>query len=150
MKGQVTEKEIPSTKMKETKKPSSKQKDKEMPVVGNANNVVMFNDEPIEIKPTKLKYHRNHTAAFYQIVDTYPLSVILTMDESTFGDGRDGDKCLLDWLIAVFDDEDFVVNNYNNMDSEFIEKSLEIFKRVNHINEKEEKLKKLQTPQKEE
>ena len=150
MKGNTVEKEIPTTKTKTPKNPSPKQKEKDMPVVGNANNIVMFNDMPIEIKPTKLKYHRNHTAAFYQIVDNYPLSVILTMDDTMFGDGRDGDKCLLDWLVAVFDDEEFVVNNYNDMDAEFIEKTLEIFKRINHIDEKEEKLKKLQTPQKEE
>ena len=78
------------------------------------------------------------------------------MDDNSLGDGRSGDQALLEWLCAVFDDSvgvgetaekrrderiEFVKKNYNQMDSEMIEKILEIFKRVNRITEKEEKLK---------
>lgn len=148
MKGEVTEKKIPTAAQKEKRRPKAQQEDKEMPVVGAAENKVEIDGVVREIKPTKLRYQRNHTAAFYQLVDNYPLPVILTMDADSFPDGRDGDKCLLDWLVAVFDDEEFVTEHYNNMDTEFIEKVLQIYRRVNHIDEKEEKLKKLNTPQK--
>lgn len=66
------------------------------------------------------------------------------MREGAFGDERDGDKALMDWLIAVFDDENIVIDNYDEMNTETIERILAIFKRVNKIDEKEEKAKKLQ------
>lgn len=66
------------------------------------------------------------------------------MREGALGDERDGDKALMDWLIAVFDDEEIVVENYDSMDTETIERVLAIFKRINKIDEKEEKAKKLQ------
>lgn len=53
-----------------------------------------------------MKYHRNRTAAFYRYLDVYPLPEILAMREGVFGDERDGDKALMDWLIAVTDDEE--------------------------------------------
>lgn len=55
----------------------------------------------------------------------------------------------MDWLIAAFDDEDFVVSHYDEMDTAFIEQVLAIFKRVNRIDEKEEKLKNMVTGRKE-
>ena len=149
MKGEAIEKTIPDITQKEKKKPKIKQEEKEMPQIGAVDNKVEIDGIIKEIKPTKLRYQRNHTAAFYQVVDTYPLPMILAMDSDQFPDGRDGDKCLLDWLVAVFDDEDFVSEHYNNMDTEFIEKVLRIYRKVNHIDEKEEKLKKITAPQKE-
>lgn len=74
----------------------------------------------------------------------YPLIDLLAMKAGAFGDDRDGDKAVMDWLIAVFDDEDFVVKNYEEMDTGTIEQILAIFKRVNKLDEKEEKLKNLQ------
>lgn len=71
------------------------------------------------------------------------------MDAGAFGDDRDGDKCVLDWLIAVFDDEDFVVEHYDEMDTAFIEQVLAIFKRVNRIDEKEAALKNMVAGRKE-
>ena len=100
-------------------------------------------DKLVEIKPTKLKYQRNRTASFYKILELYPLTEVLAMQEGTFGDERDGDKAVMDWLIAVFDDEKLVMENYDEMDTGMIEKLLIIFKRVNQIDEKEEKLKNL-------
>lgn len=66
------------------------------------------------------------------------------MDVGAFGDDRDGDKAIMDWLIAVFDDEKFVVDHYEEMDTALIEKILLIFLRINKIDEKEENLKNLE------
>lgn len=135
------EKMIPEVEMKEKKTPSRKTKEKALPKVGNPENTIRIGNQMIEIKPTKLKYHRNNVAAFYKIVDMIPLPDIMAMDAGSFGDSRDGDKALMDWLIAVIDDADLVVENYDDMDTETIEKLLEIFKRVNKIDEKEQKQK---------
>ena len=132
---------MPNTEIEVKKTPTRKTKEKTLPKVGNPENTVLLGETLVEIKPTKLKYHRNNVAAFYKIVDMVPLPDILSMDKNTFGDGRDGDKALMDWLIAVIDDEQLVVDNYNEMDTGTIEKILAIFKRVNKIDEKEEKQK---------
>lgn len=135
------DKAIPATEMKEKKIPAKKTREKKLPVVGNAENTVIIGGQMIEIKPTKLKYHRNNTAAFYKIVDMLPLPDIMMMDSKAFGDGRDGDKALMDWLVAATDNPELIHENYNEMDSDVIEKILSIFKRVNRIDEKEEKQK---------
>jgi len=137
----MKEKEMPNVAQEEKKLPTKKTREKALPKVGNPENTVMIGGTLVEIKPTKLKYHRNNVAAFYKIVDMIPLPDILSMDKNAFGDGRDGDKALMDWLIAVVDDESLIVENYNDMDTSTIEKILAIFKRVNKIDEKEEKQK---------
>lgn len=129
--------------------PDAKQSVAELPQVGVPENTVRIGDDMREIKPTKLRYQRNRTAAFYKMIDTWPLAELLAMDEGAFGDDRDGDKCVMDWLIAVFDDEDFVVKHYDEMDTAFIEQVLAIFRRVNRIDEKEDKLKNLTLGRKE-
>ena len=137
----MREKEIPDAQIQVKKTPSRRKKEKELPDVGNPENTVLIGDTLVEIKPTKLKYHRNNVASFYKIVEMVPLPDIMSMGSNAFGDGRDGDKALMDWLIAVVDDEQLIVDNYNEMDTETIEKILAIFKRVNKIDEKEEKQK---------
>lgn len=137
----VAEKELPEVGITEKKMPTRRSRAKELPKVGAPENTVKIGDQMIEIKPTKLKYHRNNVAAFYKIVDMIPLPEIMQMTAGSFGDERDGDKALMDWLIAVVDDEDLILNNYNEMDTETIERMLSIFKRVNKITEKEEKQK---------
>lgn len=137
----MREKEIPDAEIQVKKTPSRRKKEKELPDVGNPENTVLIGDTLVEIKPTKLKYHRNNVASFYKIVEMVPLPDIMSMGSNAFGDGRDGDKALMDWLIAVVDDEQLIVDNYNEMDTETIEKILAIFKRVNKIDEKEEKQK---------
>ena len=134
-------KQMPMIEMETKKIPAKKTKSKVLPAVGNAENSVVIGGQLIEIFPTKLKYHRNNTAAFYKIVDMLPLPDIMMMDSKSFGDGRDGDKALMDWLIAVTDNPDLIYENYNELDTEIIEKILAIFKRVNKIDEKEEKQK---------
>lgn len=144
----MEEKELPSTDIQAKPKPDPKTNKKSLPPVGNPENTVMIGGKPIEIKATKLKYQRNRTATFYRILELYPLTDILSMDAGQFGDERDGDKAVMDWLIAATDDEELIVNNYDDLDTETIEKILTIFKRVNRITEKDEKLKNLEMSRK--
>ena len=133
--------------MAETNKPlpAPEQTDKGLPQIGSPENTVRIGDQLIEIKPTKLKYQRNRTAAFYRMLELYPLADILAMEAGAFGDDRDGDKALMDWLIAVTDDAELVRANYDSMDTGTVEQLLAIFRRVNRIDEKEQKQKNLQT-----
>ena len=71
------------------------------------------------------------------------------MEAGTFGDDRDGDKALMDWLIAVTDDPDLIINNYDEIDTETIEKLLLIFRRLNRIDEKEARQKNAEKERKE-
>lgn len=119
---------------------------KELPKVGIPENTVKIGDKLIEIKPTKLKYQRNRTALFYKVLTMLPLPDILAMDAGSFGDDRDGDKCVMDFLIAATDDEQLIVENYDEMDTGTIETILTIYRRVNKIDEKEAKQKNAETP----
>ena len=128
--------------------PPTDQTEKGLPQVGSPENTVVIGGELIEIKPTKLRYQRNRTAAFYKVLEMYPVADILAMESGAFGDERDGDKALMDWLIAVTDNPDLVTAHYDEMDTGTIEQMLSIFRRVNRIDEKEQKLKNLQTARK--
>lgn len=66
------------------------------------------------------------------------------MEAGTFGDDRDGDKAVMDWLVAVTDNEELILAHYDEMDTDTIERLLAIFKRVNKIDEKEAYQKKIQ------
>lgn len=125
--------------------PDLAQAKRELPQVGNPENTVMIGGKLIEIKPMRLEYQRNRTASFYHVLELYPLPDILAM-ENPFGDGRDGDKALCDWLVAVTDDEDLIRENIDSIDTETIYKMLAIFRRINKITEMEEKLKNVKTP----
>ena len=143
-KGQAA-KEAPEKGVTKKDLPDGDVKKKEMPAVGTPENTVMIGGKLIEIKPMKLKYVRNRTAAFRHILETYPLSDILAM-ENKFGDGRDGDKALFDWLVAVTDDEQLISENYDEMDTDLIYRLLAIHRRVDKIDEMEKNLKNATTP----
>ena len=143
------EKLLPDAGMETKKIPEAAVKTKELPKTGNPENTVIIGGQLIEIKPTKLKYQRNRTAAFYRVLDMYPLIDILAMEAGSFGDERDGDKATMDWLIAATDDEQLILNNYDSMDTGTIEKILSIFRRVNKIEEKESKIKNMAKERKE-
>lgn len=146
---EVVEAAVPDTEQTERPMPDDKQTVREMPQVGNPENTIIIGGELIEIKPMKLKYQRNRTAVFYHALELYPLPDLLAMDaakQNMFGDGRDGDKALLDWLVAVTDREDLMREHYNEIDTDTVYRILEIFRRVNKINEREEKLKNAMTP----
>lgn len=136
--------------MAETNKPlpAPEQTDKGLPQIDSPENSVRIGDQLIEIKPTKLKYQRNRTAAFYRMLELYPLADILAMEAGAFGDDRDGDKALMDWLIAVTDNEQLILDHYNDLDTGVIEQLLQIFRRVNRMDEKEQKQKNLLTARK--
>ena len=138
-----TNKELPDAAQETKELPDAKQNTKALPISENPENTIVIGDALVEIKPTKLRYQRNNTFNFYKILETYPLIDILNMD---IGDGRDGDKAVMDWLIAVFDDEEFVREHYDEMDTGTIEKLITITRRVNHIDEKEERLKNVLAP----
>ena len=135
--------ELPEVTQGEKPVEHTENSQKELPEIGNSENVVIIGGNPVEIKPTKLRYQRDRTATFYKALEYYPIVDILATDVGGFDEERSGDKCLMDWLIAVTDDSELIVENYNSMDSEQIEKMLIIFKRVNRIEEKEQKAKNL-------
>jgi hypothetical protein len=143
------EKMLPDAGMESKKIPEATAKPKELPKTGSPENTVIIGEQLIEIKPTKLKYQRNRTAAFYRVLEMYPLVDILAMEAGSFGDERDGDKATMDWRIAATDDEQLVLDNYDSMDTGTIEKILSIFKRVNKIEEKEAKIKNMERERKE-
>ena len=147
--GDVKEKEIPGSEQAEREMPDPEIKVKDLPQVGNPENTVIIGGELIEIKPTKLIYQRNRTAVFYHALELYPLPDLLAMDpgkNDMFGDGRDGDKALLDWLVAATDREELMREHYNEIDTDTVYRILEIFRRVNKIDEREAKLKNALTP----
>jgi hypothetical protein len=111
------------------------------PKVGNPANMAQFGDVEIELKPTKIKYQRDRTAAFYRMLKQMPLVDILALQDGILDPERSSDKMLFDWLIAVTDDPKIVTANYDKLDSESIYKILEIFCRLNHIPEDEKKQK---------
>lgn len=141
--------EAPATEQSEKPMPNDKVTVKEMPQVGNPENTVIIGGELIEIKPMKLIYQRNRTAVFYHALELYPLPDILAMEpgkQDMFGDGRDGDKALFDWIVAVTDREDLIRKHYNEIDTDMVYRLLEIFRRVNKVDEREAKLKNAITP----
>ena len=139
-------KELPDAGSPQKEVPEVTRKLKEPPVKGVPENMIMIGGRMIEIKPTKVKYQRDRTAAFYRILELYPLIDILGMDNTSFGDGRDGDKAVFDWLIAVTDDPDLITECYDEIDTDTVEKLMSIFRRVNKIEEKEAKLKNALAP----
>ena len=122
--------------------PEATEPNKEMPKDYNEANSVTIGGEIREIKPTKLKYQRTNTTMLYKLLRTYPLTDLLSMDkDNVFDPERDGDQMLFDFLVAVFDDADFVKRHYDNMDTEDIERIVDIFCRINKITDKEEQVK---------
>ena len=142
MKQETTE--VPALKQEKVEAPEP-QEARKLPPVGSPENTIIVGGELIEIKPMKLKYQRNRTAAFYHVIEMYPLPDILAMNAKQLG-GRDGDKALCDWLVAVTDDEEFVRRHLDEFTTEAVYQMLSIFRRINKIDEQEEKLKNLTAP----
>lgn len=142
-------KAVPNAEQQQKEIPAASMAHREKPQIGSPENTVTIGGQLIEIKPTKLKYQRNRTALFYRILELYPLPAVLAMEAGTFGDDRDGDKALMDWLIAVTDNPDLIIENYDEIDTETIEKLLLIFRRLNRIDEKEARQKNAEKERKE-
>ena len=145
----ASSKKMPDAEQPSKAIPEPDMMERAMPQVGIPENTVMIGGKPIEIKPTKLKYQRNKTALFYRILELYPLPDVLAMEQGTFGDDRDGDKALMDWLISVTDDKALIRAHYNDIDTQTVENLLSIFRRLNRIDEKEAKQKKAEAERKE-
>lgn len=139
--GKELNKAQPEGKKLDKAQPEAKKLDKQMPPAVNPENIIRINDEEFEIKPTKLKYQRNRTAAAYRLLDIYPLPDLLSVDKGVLDPDRDGDEIVYDFMIAVFDNDDIVRRLYDQMDSDTIDRAVKIFKRLNHIDEKEEQAK---------
>ena len=137
--------QTPSGDIVEKMTPAAGQTENKLPEIGMPENSIKIGDQLIEIKPMKLKYVRNRTAAFRHILELYPLSDILAM-ENTFGDGRDGDKALYDWLVAVTDNEDLIRQWYDEIDTDTVYRLLMIHRRVDKVDELEAKQKNAVTP----
>ena len=112
--------------------------EKDLPPELNEENCVEINGEKIEIKPTKLKYFRNKAASGYGIIKAVPVHELLTYGKGVLDPDRDADELVYDFLVAAFNDAPFVRKNYNEMDSEVLDRVCKIFGRINHIDEKEE------------
>lgn len=134
---EVTEKRVPI--------PEPSQETIPAPAPGDPANQVQFGDTQIEIKPTKLKYHRDRTAAFYRIQQQLPLIDVLALQDGILDPERSSDKMLFDWLIAVTDDPVLVTRNYDKIDADTVDRMLKIFCRINHIDEKDAERKNKQT-----
>ena len=113
-----------------------------MPDTMKAENVITLGTLRVEIKPTKLKYFRNRMASAYALLKAIPLNDFLAFKKGTFDDKRSSDQILFDFLVAVFDDASLVTQYYDDLTSDDLEKIINIFGRVNHIEEKEEKAEK--------
>lgn len=137
----ATEKKTPVPEANTEEKPVPEYQEKESPPPkpGHVENMVQFGNDEIEIKATKLKYQRDRTAAFYRILQQMPLVDILALQDGILDPERSSDKMLFDWLVAVTDDSRLVARNYDQLDSDTIEKILHIFCRLNHIDEREER-----------
>ena len=141
-------KELPVESELDKEIPDAKELNKELPPVLNPENVIHVGDQDIEIKPTKLLYQRNRTASAYRILEIYPLPDILAMEKGILDPERDGDAIVFDFLTAVFDNKpggpdpvataEFVRTFYDSLTSEDIDRAVKIFKRLNHIEDKEE------------
>lgn len=131
-------KTVPKANTSQKEVPQETELNRAMPPEVNPENCVTINGETIEIKPTKIKYQRNRTAASYRILEIYPLADILAWDKGVVDPERDGDQVVFDFLVAVFDNAKLVTRLYDSMDTGDIERILSIFKRLNKIEEKEE------------
>ena len=63
-------------------------------------------------------------------------------EKGVLDEKRDADQLLYDFLVAVFDDPVIVRDNYNELDVDTLEKIIKIFGRLNHIDEKQEAIRK--------
>ena len=115
-------KPVPDVTENTTPLPKPSAKKMAVPKVGNPANVVQFGDIEVELKPTKIKYQRDRTAAFYRMLKQMPLVDILALQDGILDPERSSDKMLFDWLIAVTDDPKIVTANYDKLDSESIYK----------------------------
>lgn len=135
-------KEQPVESALNKEQPVQSELNKEMPLDVNIENCIEIDGNLYEIKPTKLKYFRNKMAGSYNVIKAIPLNEFLTYEKGVIDAEKDADQILFDFLVAVFDDADFVKDHYEDLTADDVEKVIKIFGRLNHIDEKEEKVRK--------
>lgn len=113
----VDTKKLPDAAQNRKTMPDEAQQQRDLPLPGNPENMVTLGGETIEIKPTKLKYMRNHTAAFYKVLELYPLPDVLAMEAGAFEDSfkmltRNAEKLLYILNFVLANDGIFFTSNY--------------------------------------
>lgn len=114
--------------------------EKDLPSTIEEKNCVVVDGIKVEIKPTAFKYFRNKRTNIYSVLKIIPINEFLQIPAGPQGldPEKDGDQLMFDFLIAVFDDADFVAKHYNSMNAEIIDKIIEIFGRINGIDKRQE------------
>lgn len=112
---------------------------KELPDIDMPEYYIEVDGKIIEIKPTKLHYFRNNSVALYKLLDTIPLPDLFRFTEER--NGLDGDAAVLTFISAVLDDARLAKRIYDKMDAATLMDLVEIFKKVNKIDVREEKSK---------
>lgn len=130
--------ETPEVSKLKEEMPEATPPKEEMPSDLNQENTVVIGGKAIEIKPTKLKYFRNKTTTSYGYLKAIPLNEFLSYDKGVLDKTKDADQLLYDFLVAAFDNAEFVRDNYDEMTADDVERVIQIFGRINHIDEKEE------------
>ena len=133
---------VPDETAKKETTPDVSPEKTEQPSDVLGENCVKIGEQIIEIKPTKLKYFRNKAASAYGVIKVVPIHELLTYEAGVLDEKRDADALLYDFLVAVFDDPVLVRDNYNELDADVLERIVKIFGRLNHIDEKQEALRK--------
>lgn len=134
--------EIPPESPPNDTQPDNPALDKEMPSNVNKENCVTIDGQLIELKPTKLKYFRNKAASGYGVIKSVPIQEFLTIQKGVIDEKRDADQVMFDFLVSAFDDSAFVRTHYDDMTADDVEQVVKIFGRLNHIDEKEEQIRK--------
>lgn len=133
---------LPAEKVEEVSAlPNEGIENKPAPPVGNTENLFTCDGVTIEIKPTRLYYQRNGVAGFYRALKSMPLPYIFQLPDDFFDAKRTPTKCLMDWVTCVVDNPEFTKKHFDNMTSQDIYTLLEMFCRLNSIDEMEEQVK---------
>lgn len=135
-----SDKPSPKTVRSDKKQPVRNDTEKDIPEFVHPENVVEIDGIKREIFPTKLKYQRNRITLMHELLNMYTVEQIIALEPNQINE-FDGDQNLFDFIVAVFDDYDFVAEHYNNMNTDNIYQIKEIYERVNRISETEERRK---------
>ncbi|MDK2801727.1 MAG: hypothetical protein PWQ70_3346 [Clostridiales bacterium] len=93
------------------------------------DNEVLINGKKREILGTKIKYLKNGYFNAYKIIND--IGIVELFNYS------DGEELIKNFLISVFDDENYVNSVFEDLDVETIENIIEVVKKVNKIKEED-------------
>ena len=133
--------DLPKEEVISEPQPSEEISSKPIPPAENMQNMFTCDGVTIEIKATRMFYQRNGVAGFYRVLKSMPLPYIFQLPDDYFDEKRTPTKCLMDWVTCVVDDAAFTKKHFDNMTSADIYNLLDIFCRLNKIDEMEEQVK---------